>query len=152
MILQSGDHFGTKKAWSLIYFLNCMPILIFSPVQIIMGHPLFTMDGWLLGGVKCNIRGLNFVTGIYDVPFRIQGRKKRTISYQTYWRLSSFTELKVRLVQPGQSKIELRNKCHGFRVFVTWIKRCSSFKHVVANLYVDSESASENHFHCQSIL
>ena len=37
---------------------------------------IFTMDGLLLGGVKCNLRGLNFATGIYDVPFRIQGRKK----------------------------------------------------------------------------
>ena len=32
MILQSGDHFGKRTAWSII--------LIFSPVQIIMAHPL----------------------------------------------------------------------------------------------------------------
>ena len=40
MILQSGDHFGKRTAWSLIYTFWTMPLLIFSPVYLLMRHPL----------------------------------------------------------------------------------------------------------------
>ena len=42
MIPRLENHFGKILAWSLIYFWT-MPILIFSPVQIIMRHPLFAV-------------------------------------------------------------------------------------------------------------
>ena len=53
MILQWGDLFGKRTAWSLLYFLT-MPILIFSPGAnfghhpLSVGHSVFTCHGILV--------------------------------------------------------------------------------------------------------